>query len=112
MNWSEFVDFWNRTKDIYDEKRDDGEKHREVACRAAQQGKGMERGVRYLGYAKEYVDKAYKKSTPHLREKWGGAEAIDADSEKDLKNNEIGFSLGRGNPRGDCRELSKRQKSR
>lgn len=28
MNWSEFVDFWNRTKDIYDEKRDDGEKHR------------------------------------------------------------------------------------
>lgn len=105
MEWKEFVDFWNRTNEIRQEKRDDGEKHREVSCRAAQLG--YPNLVQAAGVGKELYDFARKATNKEERKRYGGIKGILEDGTKDLRNNKIGANWGKNNPKGDCKEMSR-----
>ena len=81
----------------------DDKKHQYVSCFGA--ANGMPLTVAGIGYGKEGND-IYKKITnKRLKNQYGGAFGVLADSWKDLTNNEIGRDLGRNGY--DCSRILK-----
>lgn len=89
---------------------DDGEKHRELACRAGQKGDLGAVGILAAGWDKERRDYLYKTKNP---EEHGGKEAIYADCIKDTGNNIKGAWYGYKNAllnrNVDCEKWSKKK---
>ena len=88
------------------EKRDDGEKHRELSCRAGQNGVVGVAGILAAGAAKEVVDFTKKVTNEDLRNAYGGVEGVVADGVKDMKNNVNGSLYGFLHKYGDCGKWS------
>ena len=88
------------------EKRDDGEKHRELSCRAGQEGVAGVAGILAAGAAKEIVDFTKKVTNEDLRNAYGGVEGVVADGVKDMKNNVNGSLYGFLHKYGDCGKWS------
>ena len=89
------------------EKRDDGEKHRELSCRAGQEGIAGVAGILAAGVAKEVVDFTKKVTNEDLRNAYGGVDGVVADGVKDMKNNINGSLYGFLHKYGDCGKWSR-----
>lgn len=89
-------------------KQDDGEKHRELSCRAGQKGFVGAVGIFGAGLLKEAKDFTQKSFNQETRQRYGGVKGVAYDSCKDIKNNAIGAWHGFFNRDDDCSIWSKK----
>lgn len=98
---------YNRLKK---ENKDDGEKHRELSCRAAQKGIVGTAGILAAGTLKEGIDFKEKAFNQELRERYGGVKGVIKDGIKDMHNNLRGAWHGYFNKNEDCEKWAKKNR--
>ncbi|MBQ8346579.1 MAG: hypothetical protein IJY17_03180 [Alphaproteobacteria bacterium] len=95
---------------LKNESKDDGEKHRELSCRAAQKGGIGFGGILALGAFKEVQDFKEKAFNRELRERYGGVKGVIKDGIKDMNNNLRGAWHGYFNKNEDCEQWAKKNR--